>query len=97
MSSLQFDWDKKKNNSNKKKHGVSFEEAQTAFHDPNARLISDPDHSDDEDRFVLLGMSERFRVLVTCHCYREDDSVIRIISARKATKKEIRTYEECLE
>jgi uncharacterized DUF497 family protein len=97
MSSLQFDWDDKKNTSNKKKHGVSFEEAQTAFHDPNARLISDPDHSDDEDRFVLLGMSERFRVLVTCHCYREDDSVIRIISARKASKKEIRTYEEYLE
>ena len=97
MSSLQFDWDERKNTSNKKKHGVSFEEAQTAFHDSNARLISDPDHSDDEDRFILLGMSERFRILVTCHCYRENDSIIRIISARKATKKEIRTYEENLE
>jgi uncharacterized DUF497 family protein len=97
MSSLQFDWDERKNTTNKKKHGVSFEEAQTAFNDPNARLISDPDHSNEEDRFILLGMSERFRVLVTCHCYRENDSVIRIISARKATKKEIKTYEEYLE
>ena len=98
MKPLHFDWDEKKNASNQKKHnGVSFEEAQTAFLDPNARLISDPDHSEDEDRFILLGVSERFRVLVTCHCYRQNDSVIRIISARKATKKEIRTYEEYLE
>ena len=98
MKPLHFEWDESKNVRNKKKHkGVSFEEAQTAFSDPNARLISDPDHSDDESRFILLGMSERFRVLVTCHCYRDDDSVIRIISARKATKSEIRTYEEYLE
>ena len=93
MKPLHFDWDEHKNSINKKKHkGVSFEEAQTAFSDPNALLISDPDHSDDEDRFILLGMSERFRILVTCHCYRENDTVIRIISARKATKHEIRTY-----
>ena len=97
MKQLHFDWDENKNTINKKRHkGVSFEEAQTAFSDPNARLISDPDHSDDEDRFILLGMSERFRVLVTCHCYRDNDSVIRIISARKATKPEMRTYEEYL-
>ena len=98
MKPLHFDWDEKKNVSNQKKHsGLSFEEAQTSFLDPNARLISDPDHSDDEDRFILLGMSERFRILVTCHCYRDNDSVIRIISARKASKSEIKTYEECLE
>ena len=97
MKLLRFDWDEKKNSINTKKHnGVSFEEARTVFQDSNARLISDPDHSDDEDRFVLLGMSERFRVLVICHCYRQDNSVIRIISARKATKKERRTYEEYL-
>jgi uncharacterized protein len=89
MKPLHFDWDENKNAINKKRHkGVSFEEAQTAF--------SDPDHSDDEDRFILLGMSERFRVLVTCQCYRDNDSVIRIISARKATKPEMRTYEEYL-
>lgn len=98
MKQLYFDWDEAKNRSNQKKHqGVSFEEAQTAFLDPNARLISDPDHSDNEDRFILLGMSERFRVLVTCHCYRDNESIIRIISARKATKPELRTYEEYLE
>ena len=94
MKPLHFDWDERKNTINKRKHkGISFEEAQTAFSDPNALVISDPDHSDVEDRFILLGMSERIRILVICHCYRENDTVIRIISARKATKHEIRTYE----
>jgi len=96
MQQLHFDWDDKKSVSNKKKHGISFEEAETVFHDPNARLISDPDHSEDEDRFVLLGLSEHLRILVVCHCYRENDTRIRIISARKAKRKEIETYEEHL-
>jgi uncharacterized DUF497 family protein len=96
MTQLHFEWDEKKSASNKKKHGVSFEEAKSVFHDPNARLIGDPDHSANEDRFVLLGISEELRVLVVCHCYRDDDDTIRIISARRAKKKEIETYEELL-
>jgi uncharacterized DUF497 family protein len=91
---ITFEWDEVKSHSNFRKHKVSFSEAKSAFHDPNARLISDPDHSDDEDRFILLGLSEKLRVLVVCHCYREGNSVIRLISARKAGKHEQRTYEE---
>ena len=68
MSDLRFQWDERKNRSNKKKHGVSFEEARTAFLDDNARLIDDPDHSEDEARFILMGVSELLRVLVVCHC-----------------------------
>ena len=96
MKQLEFDWDTAKSSSNKKKHGISFDEAQTVFNDPNARLISDPDHSGDEDRFVLLGMSEHLRILVVCHCYRENGIQIRIISARRAKRKEIEIYEEHL-
>ncbi len=96
MKQLEFEWDTAKSTANKKKHGVSFDEAQTVFNDPNARLISDPDHSNDEDRFVLLGMSEQLQILVVCHCYRENDSQIRIISARRAKRKEIESYEEHL-
>ena len=91
---LSFEWDLHKNATNKKKHGISFEEAKTSFHDPNARLIADPDHSDEEDRFILLGFSERIRVLVVSHCYRKGSSVIRIISARKANKREQELYKE---
>ena len=91
---LSFEWDPHKNVSNKKKHGISFEEAKTSFYDPNARLIADPDHSDEEDRFILLGFSERIRVLVVSHCYRKGASVIRIISARKANKREQELYKE---
>jgi len=91
---MKFDWDKNKAAGNGKKHGVSFEEAQTAFDDYNALLIPDPDHFDEEDRFVLLGLSAELRMLVVCHCYRENDELIRIISARKATKKESATYEK---
>jgi uncharacterized DUF497 family protein len=91
---IRFEWDEKKARQNAKKHRVSFEEAQSVFADTYARLIPDPDHSDDEDRFVLLGMSERLQVLVVCHCYRENDSVIRLISARKATRHEQTLYEE---
>lgn len=90
---MEFEWDAGKAAINQKKHGVSFEEAQTAFSDSSALLIPDPDHSDEEDRFVLLGLSVTLRIVVVCHCYRSDDEVIRIISARKATKKETSTYE----
>ena len=72
---------------------LSFEEAKTVFSDPYARMIFDPDHSIDEDRFVLLGLSSTLRILVVCHCYMEDDMVIRIISARKASKYEQKQYE----
>lgn len=89
---MKFVWDDKKAVSNQKKHGVCFEEAQTVFDDCNALRIFDPDHSESEDRFVLLGLSVVLRTLVVCHCYREHDEKIRIISARKATKKETATY-----
>jgi len=91
---MDFDWNKEKAAANRIKHGISFEEAQTVFNDCDALRIYDPDHSEKEERFVLLGLSSLFRVLVVCHCYREDDEQIRIISARKATKKEAATYEE---
>jgi uncharacterized DUF497 family protein len=77
-----------------RKHGVSFEEARTAFFDENALLRPDDDHSGDEDRFVLLGLSGRLRTLVVCHCYRQDDEVIRLISARKATASERHQYDD---
>ena len=93
MGYLTFEWDKKKNAANQKKHGVSFDEAKTAFTDPFARLIADPDHSCNEDRFILLGESIQSRLLVVCHCMRMDDS-IRIISARKAVKQEREIYED---
>lgn len=92
MSTLHFEWDKRKAATNLKKHGVSFEEARSVFFDERAKLIDDPDHSENEDHFVLLGLSSRLRVLVVCHCYRSEDDVIRIISARKATAKEAKSY-----
>ena len=92
MPDLSFEWDAEKNQTNAKKHGLSFEEAQTVFLDENAVRYFDPDHSEDEDRFILLGMSSLLRVLVVCHCLRESDSVIRIISARKADKREEKYY-----
>ena len=87
-----FVWDDDKADANYAKHGVTFEEARSVFYDADARLIADPDHSDDEDRFVILGFSQKPRLLVVCHCYRENDSVIRIISARKAIRKEAAIY-----
>ena len=93
MSTVRFGWDDDKNKLNKKKHGVSFEEAQTVFYDDHAIEFYDPDHSGHEDRFLMLGMSYRLRVLLVCHCFREKDSLIRIISARKATQKETERYE----
>ena len=91
---LRFDWDERKNKSNRTKHGVWFEEAQSVFSDPHGRLFCDPEHSEGEDRFLLLGVSSAGRTLVVVRCYREPDSLIRIISARKATRKEVRFYEE---
>ena len=92
MSDIQFKWDERKNRENQRKHKVSFEEAQTVFYDENALRYFDPDHSDDEARFLMLGMSFALRVLVVCHCCRENESVIRIISARKANKQEQLDY-----
>ena len=89
---MVFTWDEAKNRLNKKKHGVSFKEAESVFLDEHARLIGDPDHSDSEDRFVLLGMSAQLRLLVVVHVYRESNELIRIISARKATAKERKFY-----
>ena len=92
MAGLRFEWDERKNAENQRRHGVSFEEAQTVFYDDRALLIDDPDGN--EERFVLLGLSTMLRTLVVCHCYRARDEVIRIISARKALKAERADYEE---
>ena len=92
MADLQFEWDRRKATANQRKHGVSFDEASTAFADEHALVIPDPDHSEDEARFVLLGLSSALRLLVVVHCFREDDDTIRIISARKASRSERRYY-----
>jgi len=92
MAEIIFEWDNNKEKSNKRKHGISFDEARTAFYDENAIQYFDPDHSDEEDRFILLGISFKLKVLVVCHCFRKNDSVIRIISARKADKDEEYEY-----
>jgi uncharacterized protein len=93
MKRYRFSWDANKARSNERKHGVSFEEAQTVFFDEEALFMADPDHSADEERFLLLGLSAKLRVLLVCHGVREEEE-IRIISARKGTKKERRHYEE---
>lgn len=92
MSALRFEWDTRKSSLNRSKHGVTFDEAESVFFDDNALLIDDPDHSDEENRFVLLGFSFRLRVLLVCHCYRRRGDVIRIISARKADPAERQLY-----
>ena len=92
MSDLHIEWDARKNAANRRKHGVSFEEASTVFGDDRALLLDDPDHSDEEDRFILLGLSASLNTLVVCHCYREAEEVIRLISARKATRAERHEY-----
>jgi len=89
---LRFEWDLAKATANRKRHGVSFEEAQSVFLDDNALLIDDPDHSVQELRFLLLGISSRLRALVVCHCTRHRGNVIRIISARKADRSERTLY-----
>jgi uncharacterized DUF497 family protein len=93
MDELHFTWDPVKNDSNQEKHGVSFEEAQTVFFDDAAMEFFDYGHSKEEDRFLLLGQSFTLRTLMVCHCFREADQVIRLISARKATTKERKTYQ----
>ena len=92
MNDIRFDWDRTKAALNRRKHGVSFEEAQTVFYDENAIEFFDPDHSEREDRFIMLGLSFTLRLLVVCHCVREAQSVIRIISARRATRHEAKQY-----
>ena len=92
MDNLFFSWDERKARANKRRHGVSFEEASTVFTDENARLIHDSEHSDEEDRFILLGFSAKARVVTVVHAYRLDDSEIRIISARKADRHEREQY-----
>ncbi len=96
MAHLGFVWDERKDAKNIKKHGVSFNMAQTVFYDDNARLIHDYEHSGNEERFILLGMSINLNIMVVVHCYKEDEEVIRIISARRATKNETIKYEEYL-
>ncbi|MFB3101047.1 MAG: BrnT family toxin [Gammaproteobacteria bacterium] len=92
MKKLVFEWNKRKENANIKKHGISFDEARTTFYDENAVQFFDPDHSDEEDRFILVGVSHRLNTLVVCHCFREDEITVRIISARKADKDEENVY-----
>ncbi len=92
MKNIRFEWDDVKNAINKRKHGVDFLEALTVFYDEQAIIISDPDHSLDEERFIALGISNMADILIVCHCYRQNDEVIRIISARKASKSESRQY-----
>lgn len=93
MREIEFEWDPKKAKSNLKKHGVSFEEASTAFWDDHALVIDDPDHSLEEERFVLLGLSSNVRLATVVHCFRSADDVIRIISARRATPGEQSSYQ----
>lgn len=89
---MKFEWDENKNRINVKKHGVDFEEAKTVFYDEEALLIPDPDHSELEERFVIMGISARTNLLTVCHCYRNEEEIIRIISARKATTNEKKLY-----
>lgn len=92
MSGIRFEWDQKKNALDKSKHGIAFEEGQTVFADEHGLLLDDPDHSEEEDRFILLGLSSSLHLLVVCHTYRKDDRVARIISSRKATNSEQKQY-----
>lgn len=89
---IKFEWDDSKNKTNIKKHGISFEEASSVFYDEDALIISDESHSQKEERFIMIGFSYKFNILVVCHCYRQNESIIRIISSRKATKNERKEY-----
>lgn len=91
---VNFVWDSEKDNANIQKHGVCFSEASSVFYDPLAKIASDPDHSSNEDRYILIGQSNQRRLLFVVHVYREAGNKIRIISARRATRKEIRDFEE---
>ena len=92
MADIRFEWDRGKDKQNQKKHRISFTEATEVFSDENARLMDDPDHSAGEDRFIILGMSFKLRLLIVCHAYRGEDEVIRIISARRANRSEEGQY-----
>ena len=92
MTTLRFKWEPRNATANVKKHGITFGKAKSVFYDDHAKLLDDPDHSDEEERFVLLGLSHTLRVLLVCHCYRTEGNIIRIISARKATSKESKDY-----
>lgn len=92
MEYINFEWDKNKNRINQNKHKVSFDEAKTVFYDEEALVIDDPEHSDEEERFIILGLSKKANLLVVCHCYRASDTMIRLISARKATANETKQY-----
>ena len=92
MKPLSFEWDFEKAKKKFRKHGITFEEASTVFSDEAAILFDDPEHSEEEERFLLLGMSANAKICIVCHCYRAEDAVIRIISARKATKNEEKRY-----
>lgn len=92
MSNITFEWNASKASVNKKKHGIDFDEAKTVFYDENAKVIHDSEHSNNEERFAILGLSVVARMLVVIHCYRKNNGIIRIISARKATKKESMQY-----
>ena len=94
MNTIKFEWDENKNKINQKKHKISFEEAKTVFYDDNAILFHDPDHSIGEERFLIIGISQTEKLCIVSHCYREKDDIIRIISARKATKTESKIYTE---
>ena len=88
METLKFEWDPNKNEINKKKHGLSFETAKEVFYDEYAVLFDDPEHSDEEDRFLIIGSVKTAQICIVSHCYRDNENSIRIISARKATKSE---------
>lgn len=92
MNKITFQWDEEKNKINQQKHGISFEEAESVFFDDYAIQFWDEEHSEEEERFLLLGISYKMRILLVVHCFREEDSIIRIISARKATKNETKEY-----
>lgn len=94
METIDFVWDSEKDKQNLKKHGVSFEEAKTVFYDEYAMQFYDPDHSIEEDRFILLGISVKLRIVIVCHCFRKGEKIVRIISARKADKLEEKSYWE---
>ena len=94
MNNIRFQWDQNKNQANIKKHKVSFEEAKSVFFDEYARVIPDPEHSINEERFIILGLSFKLKLIVVVHTYKENDEIIRIISARKATKSESKYYHE---
>lgn len=94
METIKFEWDEVKASTNLKKHGISFDEATTVFYDESGILFDDPEHSENEERFIIIGISENANLLVVCHCYRQSETVIRLISARKATKTETKQYQE---